>query len=70
MFGNEPILPSWAIVTDMNEFRLYWAERGGRQYISFALQKRDLLQEATLLDETEEGRFDRFLFPACFTVTA
>lgn len=24
MFGNEPVQPRFAIVTDMNEFRLYW----------------------------------------------
>lgn len=66
MFGYEPIIPTWAIVTDMNEFRLYWADRGERQYISFAIEKKDLLQHATLLDVTEEGRFDRFLFSRLF----
>lgn len=30
MFGHEPILPTWAVVTDMNEFRLYWSDRGER----------------------------------------
>src|SRR5690606_31944350 len=35
MFGYEPIIPTWAIITDMNEFRLYWADRGERQFISF-----------------------------------
>src|SRR5690606_23942110 len=24
LFGNEPVQPWWGIVTDMNEFRLYW----------------------------------------------
>lgn len=62
MFGYEPIIPTWAIVTDMNEFRLYWADRGERQFISFALERKDLLQHATLLDDSDEGRFDRFLF--------
>lgn len=66
MFGYEPILPTWAIVTDMNEFRLYWADRGERQFISFAIEKKDLLQHATLLDDTDEGRFDRFLFSRLF----
>lgn len=66
MFGYEPIIPTWAIVTDMNEFRLYWADRGERQFISFALEKKDLLQSATLLGETEESRFDRFLFLRLF----
>jgi hypothetical protein len=66
MFGYEPIIPTWAIVTDMNEFRLYWADRGERQFISFAIEKKDLLQRATLLDDTDEGRFDRFLFSRLF----
>ena len=66
MFGYEPIIPTWAIVTDMNEFRLYWSDRSERQYISFAIEKKDLLQHATLLDDTDEGRFDRFLFSRLF----
>lgn len=66
MFGYEPIIPTWAIVTDMNEFRLYWSDRGERQYISFAIDKKELFQNATLLDETETGRFDRFLFSRLF----
>ncbi|MFT8718712.1 Eco57I restriction-modification methylase domain-containing protein [Acetobacter sp.] len=66
MFGYEPIIPTWAIVTDMNEFRLYWADRGERQYVSLAIEKKELFQTATLLDETETGRFDRFLFSRLF----
>ncbi|MGC9958872.1 hypothetical protein [Roseiarcus sp.] len=27
LFGNEPIQPWWGLVTDMNEFRLYWWDR-------------------------------------------
>lgn len=27
MVGNEAVLPTWSIVTDMNEFRLYWFDR-------------------------------------------
>jgi hypothetical protein len=66
MFGYEPIIPTWAIVTDMNEFRLYWADRGERQFISFAIEKKELFQNATLLEDTETGRFDRFLFSRLF----
>ena len=66
MFGYEAIIPTWAIVTDMNEFRLYWSDRGERQYVSFAIEKKELFQNATLLDDTEEGRFDRFLFSRLF----
>ncbi|WP_368184627.1 DNA methyltransferase [Aestuariibius sp. HNIBRBA575] len=66
MFGYEPIIPTWAIVTDMNEFRLYWSDRGERQFISFAIDQKELFQNATLLDENEKGRFDRFLFSRLF----
>jgi hypothetical protein len=66
MFGYEPIIPTWAIITDMNEFRLYWSDRGERQFISFAIQKKELFQNATLLDDSEAGRFDRFLFSRLF----
>lgn len=66
MFGNEPILPMFAIVTDMNEFRLYWADRGERQSIRFIIAPRDLFHGQGLLANTEEARFDRFLFRAIF----
>ncbi len=66
MFGNEPIVPTWAIVTDMNEFRLYWADRGPRQFVRFTIRPADLFQGPSLLDQTEEGRFDRFLFYKLF----
>ena len=62
LFGHEPILPMWALVTDMNEFRLYWHDRGDRQYIRFTIYRTSLFDETTLLDEGESARFDRFLF--------
>ena len=66
MFGAEPIMPTWAIVTDMNEFRLYWSDRGARQFIRFTLQPVDLFQGPSLLEDNEEARFDRFLFYRIF----
>ncbi len=66
MFGNEPILPMWAIVTDMNEFRLYWADRGERQHIAFTIRPSDLFQGSPLLGDDEDARFDRFLFLKLF----
>lgn len=66
MFGYEAIIPTWAIVSDMNEFRLYWSDRGERQFVSFAIESKNLFQNATLLDEGEAGRFDRFLFSRLF----
>lgn len=62
LFGHEPILPLWAIVTDMNEFRLYWHDRGRRQYLRFSIRRTDLFSGPSLLDDTEEARFDRYLF--------
>lgn len=66
LFGHEPILPTWAIITDMNEFRLYWADRGQRQYISFTIRPTDLFQGESLLGSDEAARFDRFLFARLF----
>ena len=46
----------------MNEFRLYWHDRGDRQFIRFIIHRTTLFDGATLLDEDEDARFDRFLF--------
>ena len=62
VFGYEPILPMWAIVTDMNEFRLYWHDRGDRQFLRFIVRQTDLFDGTTLLGEGEHARFERFLF--------
>jgi Eco57I restriction-modification methylase len=66
MIGSEPNLPTWGIVTDMNEFRLYWYDRGHQQSLRFTIQPRDLFQGTGLLAENEEARFDRFLFQKVF----
>lgn len=62
LFGNEGVLPTWGIVTDMNEFRLYWFDRAPRQYFRFVIRPMDLFQGRGLLDDGEKARFDRFLF--------
>ncbi len=62
LFGNEAILPSWGIVTDMNEFRLYWYDRAPQQYFRFVIRPVDLFQGEGLLADTETARFERFLF--------
>lgn len=66
LFGDEPILPTWAIVTDMNEFRLYWADRGHQQFLRFTIRPSDLFQGPQLLGDSDEARFDRFLFYRVF----
>ena len=62
LFGHEPILPMWALVTDMNEFRLYWQGRGDRQFMRFTIRRTSLFDGPALLDDGEDARFDRFLF--------
>lgn len=67
MVGNEPILPTWAIVTNMNEFRLYWWDRAPGQYLSFTLEQTDLLAGPGMLGDGEDARFERFLFARVFS---
>src|SRR5690606_38986077 len=64
LFGNEPVQPWWGIVTDMNEFRLYWWDRAPGEYARFAIRRpSDLFAgDYDLLSDTEDARFDRFLF--------
>lgn len=63
LFPTDPILPTWGIVTDMNEFRLYWFDRGHHQFLRFRITRTDLLhQEQDLLGDSEAARFERFLF--------
>ena len=66
MFGDESILPMWALVTNMNEFRLYWHDRGDRQFLRFIIHRTGLFDGAALLDDDEDARFDRFLFARVF----
>lgn len=71
MFGNEPVLPQWGIVTDMNEFRLYWHDRAPHQFVKFIIRQTDLLSEGMVtvdgrLAPGDEARFDRFLFSKIF----
>lgn len=61
----EPVQPRFAIVTDMNAFRLYWLNKGDTQSLRFRIEGGDLVDRAdtpALLDDTEEGRFERYLF--------
>lgn len=62
LIGNEPVQPRFAIVTDMDEFRLYWWEGFPDRYLRFSIDRTDLFNRFTLLDQGEEARFDRFLF--------
>ena len=59
--------PEWAIVTDMNEFRLYWSQRGERQFMRFLIVPTDLTDTEWLLQGDEKARFDRFVFLRIFS---
>lgn len=61
-FGNEAIQPTWAIVTDMNEFRLYWRNTMPSQYQRFIIKKGTTDEGVSLLEKTEAASFQRFLF--------
>ena len=59
--------PRFALVTDMNEFRLYWAESMPERYLRFKIgASRGQLElgdtAPPLTDEGEDALFDRFLF--------
>lgn len=71
LFGNEPVQPWWGLVTDMNEFRLYWWDRAPREFIRFTISGRqvsqgDLFAHHDLLADGVEAQFDRFLFVRLF----
>jgi len=59
-FSSAP-MPTWAIVTDMNEFRLY-AYGTKDRYQRFIIDPPDGAMAVGLLDDTEDAEFQRFLF--------
>jgi hypothetical protein len=66
LFPSDPILPTWGIVTDMNEFRLYWFDKGHHQSLRFTIHAEDLFKGGSLISTNEAARFDRFLFRKVF----
>lgn len=57
-YGTQKILPNWGMVTDMQEFRLYWRSRMPLQYERFVI--------GDLLANSEVARRQRFLFAKLF----
>jgi len=68
LFGNEAIQPTWGIVTDMNEFRLYWRNRMPSQYQRFVISTNTMDDTVSLLGDSEDAAFQRFLFKKIFHI--
>ena len=66
LFGNEAIQPTWGIVTDMNEFRLYWRNTMPSQFQRFVIKKATTDEGISLLADGEAPSFQRFLFVQLF----
>src|SRR6202158_6151670 len=66
LYGNEAVQPTWGLVTDMNEFRLYWRNNMPSQYQRFIINKTTMGEGVSLLEPTEAGSFQRFLFSRLF----
>jgi len=71
LLGNEPVEPQWAIVTDMNEFRLYHWSRGIAQCQRFVIATPDTAEETVaLVADSDAARFQRFIFLRIFQPAA
>ena len=70
LYGNEAIQPTWGIVTDMNEFRLYWRNRMPAQYQRFVITTTTMDETISLLAKTDDASFQRFLFIKLFHTDA
>jgi methylase of polypeptide subunit release factors len=66
LYGNEAVQPTWGIVTDMNEFRLYWRNTMPSQYQRFIINRATTDEGTSLLEDSEAGSFQRFLFAKLF----
>ncbi len=59
------ILPTWAMATDMNEFRLYYYGNKA-QYQRFVIQAAEGDPAPSLINDSDESAFQRFLFYRIF----
>ena len=64
--GNEGVEPQWAIVTDMNEFRLYHHSKGQAQSQRFVIASKEP-DQSSLVADGEESMYQRFLFWRLFS---
>ena len=66
LYGNEAIQTTRCVVTDMNEFRLYWRNTMPSQYQRFIITKATTDEGISLLGSDEAASFQRFLFVRLF----
>jgi hypothetical protein len=64
--GHELVEPTWGIVTDTNEFRLYHRVKGDAQCQRFVIAPAAGDEAESLLAETDSASFLRFLFSRIF----
>lgn len=62
LFGNEPVQPTWGIVSDMNEFRLYWRKNMPTQFQRFVVRAPPGDQTPALIGDGDASAFQRFVF--------
>jgi hypothetical protein len=62
LYGNEAVQPTWALVTDMNEFRLYHYATMPARALRFVIAPRLGDTTPSLLGQDDSSRFARFLF--------
>jgi hypothetical protein len=62
---NPQVTPTWGIVTDMNEFRLYERTKGDSQYQRFVISKEG--DDSCLLADNLNAQRSRFLFWKLFS---
>ena len=62
---RSPVFPTWGIVTNMNEFRLYYRRTGDEFCQRFIIKAADS-REISLLDDGEAALRQRFLFQKIF----
>ncbi|MGA2706376.1 MAG: Eco57I restriction-modification methylase domain-containing protein, partial [Isosphaeraceae bacterium] len=65
---NAPVVPTWGLVTDMDEFRLYYRKLGNAQCQKFTISSVD--GGPSLIDATPEAARQRFLFCKLFSYDA
>lgn len=64
---NTTVLPTWGIVTDMNEFRLYHRKSGNARYQKFFIFSNDEKVPSLLSPSSNAARY-RFIFSKLFSI--